>query len=68
MKVDNIAGKGTSGVDMVGSVIDRMNMNLGGSKFLKPFRIKTQLFKRPHWPACDCCRWCHPLPKGWCGG
>ena len=40
MRVDNSAGKGTSGLDKFGSVIDRMNMKLG---FLK---IKTQLLKR----------------------
>ena len=36
MRVDNSAGKGTSGMDKFGSVIDRMNMKLGafGSKFL----------------------------------
>ena len=45
MRGDNSAGKGTSGMDKLGSVIDRMNMNLG-SKFLKSLRIKTQLLKR----------------------
>jgi hypothetical protein len=33
MRVDNRAGKITSGMDKLGSVIDRMNMKLG-SKFL----------------------------------
>jgi hypothetical protein len=33
MRVDNSAGKDTSGMDKIGSVIDRMNMKLG-SKFL----------------------------------
>jgi len=45
MRVDNSAGKGTSGMDNFGSVIDRMNMKLG-SKFLNPLRTKTQLLKR----------------------
>jgi len=38
------AGKGTSGMDKFGSIIDRMNMKLG-SKFLDSLRIKTQLLK-----------------------
>ena len=63
MKIDNSAGKGTSGMDEFGSVIDRMNMKLG-SKFLNYLRIKTQLLKRLQ----RVYRWCHPLPKGWCGG
>jgi hypothetical protein len=29
MRVDNSAGKGTSGMDEFGSLIDRMNMKLG---------------------------------------
>jgi hypothetical protein len=33
MRVDNSAGKGTFGMDKLGSEIDRMNMKLG-SKFL----------------------------------
>jgi hypothetical protein len=33
MRVYNSAGKGTSGMDKFGSVIDRMSMKLG-SKFL----------------------------------
>ena len=37
MRVDISAGKGTSGMDRFGSVIDRMNMKLG-SKFLKLFQ------------------------------
>jgi hypothetical protein len=45
MRVDNSAGKGTSGMNKFGSVIDRMNMKLG-SKFLNFLRIKTQLLKR----------------------
>ena len=42
MRVDDSAGKGTSGMDIFGSVIDRMNMKLG-SKFLTSLRIKIQL-------------------------
>jgi hypothetical protein len=45
MRVDNSARKGTSGMDKLGSTIDRMNMKLG-SKFLNSLRIKTQLLKR----------------------
>jgi hypothetical protein len=45
MRVDNSTGKGTSGMDKFGSVIDRMNMELG-SKFLNSLRIKTQLLIR----------------------
>jgi aspartate carbamoyltransferase regulatory subunit len=45
MRVDNSAGKGTSGMDKFGSVIDRMNMKLG-IKFLNSLRIKTQLLKK----------------------
>ena len=37
-------GKGTSGMDEFGSVIDMMNMKLG-SKFLSPLSVKTQLLK-----------------------
>jgi hypothetical protein len=33
MRVDNSAGKGTSGMDKIGSIIDKMDMKLG-SKFL----------------------------------
>jgi hypothetical protein len=45
MRVDISAGKGTSGMNKFGSVIDRMNMKLG-SKFISSLRIKTQLLKR----------------------
>ena len=45
MSIDNSAGKGTSGMDKFGGVIDRMNMKLG-SKFLNSLRIKTQLLRR----------------------
>jgi hypothetical protein len=61
MRFDISAGKGTSGMDKFGRVIDRMNIKLG-SKFLSSLRIKTQLRKRLQR------RWCHPHPKGWCGG
>jgi len=44
MRVDDSAGKGTSGMDKYGSVIDRMNMTLG-SRLLNSLIIKTQLFK-----------------------
>ena len=42
MRVDNSAGKGTSGMDKFGSVINRLNMKLG-SKFLNSLEIKAQL-------------------------
>jgi len=42
MRVDNNAGKGTSGIGKFGSAIDIMNMKLG-SKFLNSLRIKTHL-------------------------
>jgi aspartate carbamoyltransferase regulatory subunit len=45
MRVDNIAGKGTFGMDKFGSVIDIMNMKLG-SKIVNSLRIKTQLLER----------------------
>jgi hypothetical protein len=45
MSIDNSAGKGTSGMDKFGCVIDRMNMKLG-SKFLNSLIINTQLLKR----------------------
>jgi hypothetical protein len=45
MRVDNSTGKGTSGMDKFGSVIDRMNM-MFGKKFLSSLRVKTQLLKR----------------------
>jgi hypothetical protein len=42
-----VAGKGTSGMNKVGSVIDRMNMKLGSKYLLRnSLRIKTRLFKR----------------------
>ena len=45
MRVDNSAGKGTSGMNKFGSVIDRMSMKLG-SNFPNSLRIKTQILKR----------------------
>ena len=44
MRVDNSVGKGTSGMDRFGSVVDRMNMKLG-SGFPNYLRIKTQLLR-----------------------
>jgi hypothetical protein len=44
MSIDSSAGKGTSGMNKFGSVIDRMNMKLG-SKFLNALRIKARLLK-----------------------
>ena len=44
MRVDNSAGKGMSGMDKFGSVIDRMNRKLG-SKFLNSiFRLLMPKF------------------------
>ena len=45
MRVDNRAGTGTSIMDKIDSVLDKMNMTLG-SKFLHSLRVKTQLLKR----------------------
>ena len=45
MTVGESAGKDTSGMDKLDSVIDRMDMKLG-SKFFNSLRIKTQLLKR----------------------
>ena len=42
-------------MDKFGSVVDRTSLESQDPVLLKA-------------PACDCCRWCHPLPKGWCGG
>jgi hypothetical protein len=44
MRVDDSAGKGTSGMDIFGSVIDRMNMKLE-SKLLNSLRVKTNSLK-----------------------
>jgi hypothetical protein len=38
MRVDNITGKGTSGMDKSSSVVDRMHVELGG-KLLDSLRI-----------------------------
>ena len=64
MGVGNSAGKGTSGIDQFGSVVSTMHMKLG-SKFLSSLNQDPAPKKAP---ACGCCRWCQPLPKGWCGG
>ena len=45
MRVGKSAGKGTSGMDKFGSVVDRMNMKLG-STFVDSLRFKTQFLKR----------------------
>ena len=46
MRVDNITGKGTSGMDKFGSkVLHRVHMELGG-KLLNSLRIKTQFLER----------------------
>ena len=42
MRVDKSTGKGTSGMDKSGSVIDRMDIKLG-SKYPDTLRIETQL-------------------------
>jgi hypothetical protein len=44
MRVDNSVGKGTSGMDKFGSVIDRMNMKLG-SKFLNFLKSRLSSLK-----------------------
>jgi hypothetical protein len=43
--VDDSAGKGTSGMNKFGSVVDRMNITLG-SKFVRSLKVKTQLLRR----------------------
>jgi hypothetical protein len=45
MRVGKSAGKGTSGMDKFGRVVDRMNMKLG-STFVDSLRFKTQFLKR----------------------
>ena len=45
MRVDNSAGKGTSGMDKFGSQVHRVHMDLGG-KLLNSLRIKTQILER----------------------
>ena len=42
MRVGNGTGKGMSGMNKLGSIIDRMYMKLG-SKFFSSLRVKTQL-------------------------
>ena len=54
MRVDISSGKGTSGMDEFGSVIDRMNMKLG-SNFLKVFENQGPAPEKA--PACANCRW-----------
>ena len=45
MRVDNSAGKGTSGTDKFSSNVHRVHMELG-SKLLNSLRIETQLLER----------------------
>jgi hypothetical protein len=45
MRVDNITGKGTSGMDKFSSKVHRVHMELGG-KLLNTLRIKTQFLER----------------------
>jgi hypothetical protein len=45
MRVDNSAGKGTSGMDKVSSEVHRVHMELGG-ELLNSFRIKSQFLER----------------------
>ena len=45
VRVDNITGKGTSGMDKFSSKVHRVHMKLGG-KLLNSLRIKTQFFER----------------------
>ena len=44
MRVENSAGKSTSGIDNFGSVIDIMNMKLG-SKLLRGYKEASLLFE-----------------------
>ena len=46
-------------MDKFSSKVHRVHMELGG-KLLNSLRIKTQ-FKVSE---CECCKWCHPHPKG----
>jgi hypothetical protein len=48
MRVDGSAGKCASGVDKLGSVVDRMDMKLK-SMFLSSLKVKTQFLK---WIQC----------------
>ena len=45
VRVDNITGKGTSGMGKFSSKVHRVHMKLGG-KLLNSLRIKTQFLKR----------------------
>ena len=45
MRVDNSAGKGTSGMDKFSSKVHRVHMELGG-KLLNSLRIETQFLAR----------------------
>jgi len=45
MRVDNITGKGTSGMDKFSSEVHRVHTELGG-KLLNSLRIKTQFLER----------------------
>jgi hypothetical protein len=45
MRVDNSAGKGTSGMDKFSSKVHKVHMELGG-KLLNSLRIKTQFLER----------------------
>jgi hypothetical protein len=60
MRVENSTGKGTSGMDKFSSKIHRVHVEIGG-KLLDSLRIKTQFLERLQ---SECCRWCHPHPKG----
>jgi len=63
MRVDNSTGKGTSGMDKFSSEVHRVHMELGGEL------LKFENQDPVPWKAseCECCRWYHPHPKGWCG-
>jgi predicted DNA-binding ribbon-helix-helix protein len=45
MRVDNSAGKGTSGMDKFSSKVHRVHMELGG-RLLTSLRIETQFFEK----------------------
>ena len=45
MRVDNITGKGTSGMDKVSSKVHRVHMELGG-KLINSLKIETQFLER----------------------
>ena len=48
VRVDNITGKGTSGMDKFSSEVDRVHIMELGGKLLNPLRIKTQFLERLH--------------------